>query len=109
MDEQFVDQEQEHWDFEAGVATEFQNAFAISKMTTTIVREDERIAQLASEGLFVAVFEHEVACRYTDALLGYSRRVVGTGRTRAEALALLGCEEYYEAYVVDPAAKVVVQ
>lgn len=96
---EFVDQEQEHWDHEAGVASEFQNAFALSKMTTTIRNDSERIAQLALEGFFVAVSECEVQCRYTDALLGYSRRVIGHGRTRAEALALLAGDDDY---VVDP-------
>jgi len=76
-------QEQEHWDHEAGVASEFQNSFAVSKMTTTVKREDERIAQLRREGHYVAVSECEVCCRFTDALIGMARTVIGTARTRA--------------------------
>jgi G:T-mismatch repair DNA endonuclease (very short patch repair protein) len=95
-------QEREHWDYEAGVASEFQNSFAMSKMTTTVKREDARIAQLRREGHYVAVSECEVCCRFTDALIGITRTVIGTARTRQEALVLCGGEESAEAYVADP-------
>ena len=67
-----INQEREHWDFEAGRATEAQNAFteAISLVGDKQAEQAARISRARSLGLFVVVKEIEQFCTSTDAFVG---------------------------------------
>jgi hypothetical protein len=101
--EEFVDQKQENDEYEAGCASELQNAFEQSKRDTVITNDSAEIKKLRKEGNFVLVSEHPVYCRSTDAILGTSISIRGFGPTREEvALLLKGEEESEELYIVEP-------
>jgi hypothetical protein len=93
-------QEQEHWDHEFGsFGSEFEAAYALSARETHIERQDAEIDALTAAGKFVVVEQHEVCCRFTDALLGVTRTIVSVHDTEAAALAAAGnVEEYGIAY-----------
>jgi hypothetical protein len=68
-------QEREHWDYEAGCATELQNAFARSQME----RDQGNVGEtrtLLLLGYHVVVSVMAQYCRSTDAALGSRRRLV---------------------------------
>jgi hypothetical protein len=77
-------QEQEQRDYEAGMASEAQNAFALSGM---LRQPDDSAAIEAAldRGSFVVVVEHPVYCRFTDAILGSDRDLDSEHPTRAAA------------------------
>jgi hypothetical protein len=95
-------QEQEQFDYEMGMATELQNAYAYSRMTTTIKNETKAINELSAAGWYVAVGQFEICCQHTDALIGTEISIIGKALTFERALAMCGGEESYDAHVVFP-------
>jgi hypothetical protein len=77
-------QQQEQWDYEAGWATEQQNALAWSRMNR---RPDGagRIAELVAAGKFVAVVEATEYCPSTDAIMGSRKDIDSVHDTREAA------------------------
>lgn len=84
-------QEQEHWDHVAGsFRSEHEAAYALSRSETKIARQDAEINALTASGKFVVVEQHEVCCRFTDAILGVTNTIVSVHDTEAEAIAAAG-------------------
>jgi hypothetical protein len=71
-------QEQEHWEFEAGAASEFQNCFTEAQQAAYELGAKENVAinKAKALGLFVVVLEIPYFCRSTDALAGCYNRFV---------------------------------
>jgi hypothetical protein len=91
------DQEREHYDHEAGrFGNEFQAAYALSKSEANIRNDSKKIQEWVAKGLYVAVQEHDVCCRFTDGYIGRDIRIVGVCRDRARAVAMLKLGNYPE-------------
>jgi hypothetical protein len=87
-------QEQEHIEHEAGCfRSEFEAAYGLSRRETRIERQDDEVNALTKEGKFVVVRQHEVCCRFTDAILGVTLSVVSVHENEAEAVAAAGDDE----------------
>lgn len=93
MNLDFVDQQQEHWDYEAGVASELQNAYQNSRNNIDLNGDDAAILTARRVGYFVAVLESPVYCPATDAILGNKRVMLGYGSALEEVTALLSSYE----------------
>ena len=102
-------QEQEHWEHEAGrFQNEFQAAYALSRSEAHIVNHSELIRKWVSKGLYVAVREHDVCCRFTDGYIGRDIRIVLVSRDQARCVAALKLGAYPqddENYVTGPEGK----
>ncbi len=97
------DPEREHNDHVAGMASnEFQTAFQASCAETEIRDDSAEIAEARRDGKWVAVYNAEIRCRHTDAMIGMSTELVGAFDSRDEAIAALGGEEDYFASVLPP-------
>jgi len=82
-------QEQEELDYQMGVATEQQNAYALSCMERK-PDDKAKINALVDQGRFVVVVRGPEYCPHTDALLPGSRQLCcGDYATREEAMAAL--------------------
>jgi hypothetical protein len=79
MDEQY----QEHLDYMAGVASEHQNALALSRLEHT--DDSGKIAELVKAGRFVVVAHGPAYCRFTDAIYGVRKVYIADYATEAEA------------------------
>jgi len=68
----FISQEQEHWDHEAGAASEFQNCVteASQDLSSQNSKSAQQIAEALKAGRFVVVVEAPAYCRATDAIVG---------------------------------------
>ena len=98
--------EQEDRDYEAGCATELQNALALSQIERPLQNDQRKINALIAQGRFVVYTSHAVYCPRTDAILGCDTVLVsdhGTQEEAYEAAEALGesCEDY-SVIVVDP-------
>lgn len=82
-----TEQEQEHWDFEAGRASEFQNCLteATSRAGELCLQEADKIAPAVRAGRFVVIETVPYYCKSTDALAGVVPTYRGDFATRAEA------------------------
>jgi hypothetical protein len=80
-------QEREEMEFEAGRATELQNAYAVSQMER---KPDDRAMaeELVSLGRHVVVREAVIYCPRTDASMGTAVHLLGDFETQDEAAAL---------------------
>jgi hypothetical protein len=67
-----TEQEQEHWDHEAGSASELQNCLSEARMSLSQLnhKASKLIADALAENLFVVVVESTHYCRSTDAIAG---------------------------------------
>ena len=92
--------EREQWDYETGMASEQQNAFALSSMERRIRNDYPRAVELARSGRYVLMSDGEICCRFTDAVVGYDRILVGDYATPEEALA--ACLEDEGSYILGP-------
>jgi microcompartment protein CcmK/EutM len=77
-------QEREEWDYQAGAASDAQNAYTLSGMER---RPDDSAAIDAAiaRGAFVVVTVHTVYCRSTDAILGSDYMIDSEHATHAAA------------------------
>jgi hypothetical protein len=88
-------QEQEHYDHVAGsFQNEFQAAYALSKSEANIRNDSKLISKWVAKGLFVAVREHDVTCRFTDGYIGRDIRIVGVCRNYERCVAMLKLGTY---------------
>lgn len=88
-------QEQEQRDYEMGISSEWQNAYAISQLNRE--PDDSQIIQdLVTIGRFVLYSEYPVNCRLTDATLGYDKTYIADFATREEAEAAMTSKSDYE-------------
>lgn len=80
-------QEQEHIDFVAGCASEFQNSYAQSRAEHSVKDAEVRgvIHSLVQGGLFVIVRSSPAYCRVTDAIVGEHLSVMGAFGDRGAA------------------------
>lgn len=80
-------QEQEHYEFEAGAASEFQNCFTEAQQVAYELGAKESVAinKAKALGLFVVVLEIPYFCRSTDALVGCYNTFVCAFPTREAA------------------------
>jgi len=93
-------QEHEHYEFEAGAASEFQNCFteAQSKVSQIAFEQAALIHRARTLGLWVVVEVSAYYCKATDALAGHYEHFICAFPTResaaqrAEALAIQNCE-----------------
>ena len=90
-------QEQEHWDYEMGVASDAQNAFSLSQMELK-PDDSKEINDLVESGKFVACREMEQYCLATDAFLRVDLLYVKHFDTRQEAVDYL--EENPELFIL---------
>ncbi len=103
-------QEQEHWDHEAGRATDFQNAFSEAHVKLGELQEvhGKRIERALALGLSVVTREVEHFCRSTDAFVGVVSLFVvalpSEAAAEARAAKLSSCDEQFA--VVTPARRV---
>lgn len=83
-----TEQEREHWDFEAGRASEFQNCFteATSRAIELCAREANKIEAALARGRVVVVQDEPYHCKATDAVAGVVPTYLGDFPTRREAL-----------------------
>lgn len=77
--------EQEDRDYEAGCATEFQNALAWSQITVSRRNDQAKIDALVAQGRFVVFTSTAVYCPHTDALMGSETILVSDHASRQEA------------------------
>jgi hypothetical protein len=81
------EQEQEHWDHEAGRASEFQNSFSGSSIQAA--NEEVRVRGLidtfVKSGQFVLVESSPMHCRVTDAVCGEHLSILSVWGSRAAA------------------------
>lgn len=84
-------QEREQAEYEAGMANEWQNAYAVSMMER---KPDDRAAaeELVSLGRYVVVREGVIFCPRTDASMGTAVYMLGDFETHDEALELARSE-----------------
>ncbi len=89
--------EQEHWDHEAGAASELQNCYAeaSSRYHLEVSRHGRFIRAALERGEFVVVESRQYHCKATDAVVGMVKYLVSSHPTRdaANAAALA----YYNA------------
>lgn len=80
-------QEREQWEYESGMASEHQNAYALSMMER---KPDDRAAaeELVSLGRHVVVREAVIYCPLTDASMGTAMHLLGDFETQDEAAEL---------------------
>jgi hypothetical protein len=78
-------QEQEQADYEMGMATEQQNAYAWSMMNR---KPDDKSAaeELVALGRYVVISEHPIFCPSTDASMGVATALLGDYETHDEAV-----------------------
>jgi hypothetical protein len=99
---EFVDQEQENTEYEAGVQSEEQNAFEQSKRETEIRNDSVQIEKLRKKGRFVLVSEGDVHCSRTDAFIGRSKALIASAVYRDELVARMnGQPESAEFYILE--------
>jgi hypothetical protein len=102
-------QEQEHYDHVAGsFQNEFQAAYALSKSEANIRNDSKLIREWVAKGLYVAVREHDVCCRFTDGYIGRDIRIVLVSRNYdacVKALKLGTYPQDDENYVTGPEGK----
>ena len=81
-------QQQEQWDYEAGMDTEQRNAHAWASMNR---KSDDafKIKEAVAAGKHVIIEEGTDYCPYTDAIMGSRRYLVSVHETREEAEAAL--------------------
>ena len=77
--------EQEDRDYEAGCATELQNALALSQIEGPLQNDQRKINALIAQGRFVVYTSHAVYCPRTDALMGCETICVSDHASREEA------------------------
>lgn len=91
-------QEQEQWDYEMGMATEHQNAYAWSMMNR---KPDDKghANELLGMGRYVVISEHPIYCPSTDASMGVATLLLGDYATHDEAVEFCrgyeACEEEF--------------
>lgn len=85
-------QEREEMDYQAGAASDMQNAMAWSMMNRT--GDDPKIGEALAAGRFVVVCRSTEYCRATDAIMGSRQDMESAHATRAEAEAALAA--YWE-------------
>lgn len=96
-------QEIEEIQHNEGRATEFQNAYAVSRMTVKRERANPKaIDYLTKNGYYVAIATYEVCCPVTDALIGRNSYIINSSKNREVALGFLGGEESEEGYLIGP-------
>lgn len=76
---------QEECEYEAGCATELQNAYALSQIERPRRNDQKKIDGLVAQGRFVVFTSAAVYCPRTDAILGCETVCVSDHATRAEA------------------------
>ena len=89
-------QEQEHWDHEAGSASEFQNSYAWSciNLRPDPTHENRKEAErLTRAGKFVVLCEDEVCCPTTDGFIRAETHIYQVCDTLAEAQEIADQEE----------------
>lgn len=80
-------QEQEDHDYQMGVASDAQNAYAWNSMNRK--GDDPNINKEIAQGHFVIVAEGPEYCPSTDAVLGSRKILLSTHKTRDEATTAL--------------------
>ena len=91
-------QEQEHWDHEAGRASEWQNCFTEAQQRCSELHYQQQVkiqAKLAAK-LFVVVEDCPYHCKATDAVAGNVTYFRSAHFTREGAEAASNCREGYE-------------
>jgi hypothetical protein len=81
-------QEQEHWDFEDGAATELENCYAEAKRLAIRNNHFHRAHSLAKAGHHVVCVPVDIYCRATDAFVQINTQIVAVCQSRARANAL---------------------
>jgi hypothetical protein len=84
-------QEQEHWEFEAGRASEFQNCYQEAEVAALRAGNDaaRRIQAVLDAGRFAVVAYHPYHCKATDAVAGEVPCLCGQANSRKQAEAIL--------------------
>jgi hypothetical protein len=95
---------QEELDYQMGMASELQNAFAVSRMLAAeegTTQDDPQIEQELAKGKFVVVIQGEVCCPITDALMASPYGFISSHDTREEAeKAALEQDDGYPVFVL---------
>ena len=82
-------QEREQWEYEAGWASEQQNALAVSRMNQP-PDDSDKINEAIANGLYVVIEEGPAYCPITDAIMGSRQYLVTTFKTLEEASRYIG-------------------
>lgn len=88
-------------DLDGSYSNEFEAAYDLSRREYDPADELDMILGHVEAGKYVVVVEHEVCCKFTDALLGREQYIASVHDTRAEAEA--ACDEDNETlYIMGP-------
>ena len=95
-------QQQEQFDHDANMATEHQNAYALSAMEHQTRDDSEKINAASRAGFWCVVYRFEVCCRYTDGLLGIDTILAFSSRSLDAVLDWLDAGESEDTFILAP-------
>jgi hypothetical protein len=91
-------------DLDGSYSNEFEAAYDLSRREYDPADELDLIMGHVDAGKYVVVVEHEVCCKFTDALLGREQRIYSVHDTLEAARAACG-EECDVLYIMGPDAR----